>query len=370
MKIPKEFSMDGRARDEVLLTPLECASRIGLTIRALRLYEQQGLISPRRTAKQWRLHGRDEIARLNEILALKSLGLSLREISKLLRGHSTDLEQTLALQREALADTKSRAERGLRVIEALRAKIRNGAVASIDDLMRLAKETKMTDPAKDTVAWRRYEQMRPRTEVAINKALYDDYVGAYEFVNGPLAVVSQRDGQLLYRIIGQSDLEIYPESETEFFMKILPVQLTFIRDEDGAVRSLIHHQNGSESRVVRTDFDYVRASEQELHRRIKEKTPQAESEAALLRVLGELVRRQPNLDRMSEGLSVLVEEQKDFVQAELEKAGALTSLSFKGVSQEGHDIYEAEFERTTMEWGLFLTPRGNIEALYFRSVLV
>ena len=69
--------MHGRAHDESLLTAQECAERIGLSVRTLRLYEQHGLISPRRTAKQWRLYGSGEIARLNEILALKTLGLSL-----------------------------------------------------------------------------------------------------------------------------------------------------------------------------------------------------------------------------------------------------------------------------------------------------
>ncbi len=81
--------MSGHAHDEVLITALECAERIGITVRALRLYEQHGLISPRRTSKQWRLYGRNEITRLNEILALKTLGLSLRDIEKLLRNHST-----------------------------------------------------------------------------------------------------------------------------------------------------------------------------------------------------------------------------------------------------------------------------------------
>jgi hypothetical protein len=41
--------MHGRDQ-EVPLTAHECASRIGLTVRALRLYQRHGLISPRRTA--------------------------------------------------------------------------------------------------------------------------------------------------------------------------------------------------------------------------------------------------------------------------------------------------------------------------------
>ena len=60
-----------QAEKDVLLTAAECADRIGLTVRGLRLYESRGLISPRRTAKSWRLYGAAEISRLHEILALK-----------------------------------------------------------------------------------------------------------------------------------------------------------------------------------------------------------------------------------------------------------------------------------------------------------
>jgi DNA-binding transcriptional MerR regulator len=359
--------MHGRGQDEVLLTSLECASRIGLSIRALRLYEQHGLISPRRTSKQWRLYGSNEIARLNEIMALKSLGLSLRDISKLLRGHPTDLVQTLALQRDALADTKNRAERGLHVIEALQSKIRSGTPASVDDLMNLARETNMAEPLKDTVAWRRYEQMRPRTEIAVNTTLYDDYAGAYETVDGTLSVVSHRDGRLFYRIVGQSDIEIFPESDTEFFMKVLPVQITFERDQDGQARGLNHHQNGFQDHARRADSEHVRNIEDEVQQRIKDQRPMPEGESILRRVIEEHARGEPNLDGMSPALAVLAEEQKDFIQIELEKAGDLKGLSFKGVSQIGLDIYDAEFEHAKIEWGFAVTYRGKISHLYLRQ---
>lgn len=51
-----------------LLTAAECARRLGLTTRALRVYEARGLIDPQRTEKNWRLYGAREIARLGEIL--------------------------------------------------------------------------------------------------------------------------------------------------------------------------------------------------------------------------------------------------------------------------------------------------------------
>jgi DNA-binding transcriptional MerR regulator len=64
------------------LSPAETAKRFGISIKALRLYEQHGLLKPLRTANgstgaAWRVYGSDQIARLHQILALKRLGLSL-----------------------------------------------------------------------------------------------------------------------------------------------------------------------------------------------------------------------------------------------------------------------------------------------------
>jgi DNA-binding transcriptional MerR regulator len=65
--------MSMRGKDETWLEANECAARIGLSKRALRLYEEHGLIRPRRTPKGWRLYGPGEIARLHEVLALKRI---------------------------------------------------------------------------------------------------------------------------------------------------------------------------------------------------------------------------------------------------------------------------------------------------------
>jgi DNA-binding transcriptional MerR regulator len=358
--------MHAGGQKEILLTALECATRMGVSIRALRLYEQQGLISPRRTSKQWRLYGHDEIARLNEIIALKSLGLSLRDIAGLLRGNPIDLAQTLGLQHNILTDTKNRAERGLQVIEALQSKIHSSTLVSVDDLMILARETNMSDSSKDTVAWRRYEEMRPRIQAKIDTALYDDYAGAYEPADGTISIVSRRDDRLFCRVVGQSDIEIFPESDTAFFMKVLPVQIVFERDADGQVRTLYHHQHGFHDKTHRMDLDLALRIEDEVQKRIKDQIPMQDSESILRRIIEEHVRGEPDLDTMSLALAALAEEQKDFIRTDLEEAGELKALSFKGVSQVGMDIYDAEFEHAKMEWGFAVTHRGKISHLYLR----
>ncbi len=63
------------------LNPSEAAQRLGVSTKALRLYEQHGLISPRRTAAGWRAYGPDEMARVAEIVTLRALGLGLSQIA-------------------------------------------------------------------------------------------------------------------------------------------------------------------------------------------------------------------------------------------------------------------------------------------------
>ena len=200
------------------LTAAECAERIGLTVRALRLYERRGLLCPRRTAKNWRLYGLQDVARLHEILALKRLGLSLTRIAELLAGRATDLDQTLATQQSALEALRARAERSLGLIRTSRQRIAAGEAVSIHELIAIAKETTMND-STEAVAWRRYEQSRPRTERAIDPALYNGYVGVYRFDEGGLITIARRAEGLTAQVSGQGAIEIYPEREGAFFYR-------------------------------------------------------------------------------------------------------------------------------------------------------
>ena len=142
-----------QGKGETWLEANECAARIGLSKRALRLYEEHGLIRPRRTQKGWRLYGADEIARLHEILALKRVGLSLQRITALLQGKAVDLAGILDIQHDLLADQRERAEQGLALVRAAQAKLAAGTSLTADELIRLAKEANMTETTTDTVAW-------------------------------------------------------------------------------------------------------------------------------------------------------------------------------------------------------------------------
>jgi DNA-binding transcriptional MerR regulator len=129
------------------LTPAETAKRFGISIKALRLYEQHGLLTPLRshagsTGSAWRSYGPDQIARLHQILALKRLGFSLARIGTLLKGSDT-LKSVLGLQEQALARECAKLSRALKLVHAARAKLDAGQALSIDDLANLTKEISM-----------------------------------------------------------------------------------------------------------------------------------------------------------------------------------------------------------------------------------
>jgi hypothetical protein len=46
------------------------------------------------------------------------------------------------------------------------------------------------------------------------------------------------------QLTGQPLFQFYPESETRFFYKVVDAQLTFQKDGNGKVTSLILHQGG------------------------------------------------------------------------------------------------------------------------------
>ncbi|KUJ65016.1 MerR family transcriptional regulator [Streptomyces albus subsp. albus] len=58
----------------------ELAQEAGTTIRALRYYEQQGLLHPRRAPNGYREYDRSAVARVGSIRLLLSLGLTAHDV--------------------------------------------------------------------------------------------------------------------------------------------------------------------------------------------------------------------------------------------------------------------------------------------------
>jgi DNA-binding transcriptional MerR regulator len=131
------------------LSPAEAAQLLGVTVKALRVYESHGLVIPLRSAADWRAYGPKEIARLHQVVALKRLGLTLARIAQILGGRGDALAEVLDLQERVLAREGARVAKALEIVRAARAKLAGGSTLSVEDLTTLTKETTMTKKATD-----------------------------------------------------------------------------------------------------------------------------------------------------------------------------------------------------------------------------
>jgi len=99
------------------LNPSEAAGRLGISVKALRLYERRGLLRPARTAAGWRLYGPDHMRRAADIAALRGLGFGLAQVARLL---DADVED----RRAAFADHQAALEGRIRALAATADKVR------------------------------------------------------------------------------------------------------------------------------------------------------------------------------------------------------------------------------------------------------
>jgi len=100
------------------------------------------------------------------------------------------------------------------------------------------------------VTSRRADQERPRTPVAIDPRLYDRYAGLYQRGPNSIFTVTHEGDRLFAQLTGQQKLELFPESDREFFYKAVAAQITFVTDGERAPTGLILHQNGTDLRAV------------------------------------------------------------------------------------------------------------------------
>jgi MerR family transcriptional regulator, thiopeptide resistance regulator len=134
---------------DIHLSPAEAAQRLGVSAKALRLYERHGLVTPKRAQNGWRAYGRAEMTRLHQVLALKALGLPLSKIAGLLAGRLGSLDAILELQERILGREAGRLGHALGLIRAARGRLAAGETLSIDDLANLTLETTMTAKPSD-----------------------------------------------------------------------------------------------------------------------------------------------------------------------------------------------------------------------------
>lgn len=119
------------------------AELAGVTVRALHHYDRLGLLQPRRTDAGYRLYHARDLERLEQIVALKFLGLPLRRIKVLLEQTALELPDALRIQRRVLEQKRCLLDKAIGAIREAEASIRAGRPADSAVLKRIIEVIEM-----------------------------------------------------------------------------------------------------------------------------------------------------------------------------------------------------------------------------------
>ena len=84
-------------------------------------------------------------------------------------------------------------------------------------------------------------------EITIDPKLLDGYTGKYELSPGFILTITREGDHLNTQATGQGMVPIFPETERDFFLKVIDAQITFVTDASGRATEIILHQNGDHS---------------------------------------------------------------------------------------------------------------------------
>jgi D-alanyl-D-alanine carboxypeptidase len=92
-----------------------------------------------------------------------------------------------------------------------------------------------------------------RKEVRLTPEQLDRCVGRYELVAGFVLEVTREGDRLFSQATGQPKVEVFAESEKDFFLKVVDAQLTFQLEGTGPAKGLVLHQGGRDTPAKRVE---------------------------------------------------------------------------------------------------------------------
>lgn len=85
-----------------------------------------------------------------------------------------------------------------------------------------------------------------RQAIQIDPAIFDSYTGTYELAPTFQITVTREGDRFLAQATGQPQFEMFPASETRFFLKVVDAEIEFKKGADGKAESMTLYQGGRE----------------------------------------------------------------------------------------------------------------------------
>jgi DNA-binding transcriptional MerR regulator len=123
----------------------EFAKIAGVTVRALHHYDQLGLLKPRRTDSGYRMYSARDLERLEQVVALKFLGIPLKQIKSVLERDAKELGAALRMQRTVLEQKRRMLDMAIQAIRDAEGSIPQGGRPDAAQLKRIIEVIEMQD---------------------------------------------------------------------------------------------------------------------------------------------------------------------------------------------------------------------------------
>ena len=90
-------------------------------------------------------------------------------------------------------------------------------------------------------------------QAQVNTKLWEGYVGNYQLAPNFSIAITREGDHLFEQATNQPRLEIFPESDKDYFLKVVDAQITFVTDAQGRATGLILHQGGADQHAKRVE---------------------------------------------------------------------------------------------------------------------
>ena len=91
-----------------------------------------------------------------------------------------------------------------------------------------------------------------RKTASVDPKIYDRYAGEYTFTPDFIFIVTVENGRLMAQATGQPKVQLFPESETAYFLKVVDAQVEFQVDAAGKATGLVLTQGGQKIPAQKT----------------------------------------------------------------------------------------------------------------------
>ncbi len=149
--------------------PHEFARLAGVTVRTLHHYDRLGLLRAKRNGSGYRLYAACDLERLEHIVALKFLGVPLKQIKTLLGKQPFELPEALRLQRRVLEEKRRLLDTAIAAIQNAETALRSGQPSDAALLKRIIEVIEMQS---DTEWAEKYYSEEARAKIEERKRLW------------------------------------------------------------------------------------------------------------------------------------------------------------------------------------------------------